>query len=450
MSLLDINSHECLKSELDLFQVPPTQTSIGDSYWVNYYPITSLDRNGPIEFTIKTSSDVYLDLSQTILYTKTRILKSNGNTFSKTASTESEPEENYVSPINYFNATQFKNIEVYVNGRLASTSDNLSAYRSYLETLLTYSKNAKDNQLRCGMFYADTGDDLDWFDTAVTDEDETKNMGLTMRFDHSKHSSAFETWGRVHSDLLCQNKFFPGGHEIRIKFQRNDASFSLLSKSASQSCLISTDTAILMVRHCKIAPHILESHTKALQTKNIKYPIRKIAMQFFTRGSGRNDLSEPNLVSGLLPTRVVIGLVRSDAFNGSPNKNPFNFQHFNVQNVVLRKNGNPLPMEEIVLDYENNCYYQGYMSLVQATGTLYQDQGFAITPEQYKNGYVLYGFDISNSPGPCNSLDLLEEGKLSLEIKLKTPTTVSVTTVVYLEYESIIEIDKEGNIFSDG
>ena len=31
MSLLDETSGECLKSELDLFEVPPTQTSIGET-----------------------------------------------------------------------------------------------------------------------------------------------------------------------------------------------------------------------------------------------------------------------------------------------------------------------------------------------------------------------------------------------------------------------------------
>ena len=169
-------------------------------------------------------------------------------------------------------------------------------------------------------------------------------------------------------------------------------------------------------------------------------------MKFFTCGSGRNDLSEPNLVSGVLPKRVVLGLVRSDAFNGAQGKNPLNFQHFNAQSIVLRKNGFPMPMEEIELNYADDCFFQGYLSLVTGTGKLFQDQGFAINPEQYKHGYALYAFDLSSSASSCDSFDLVEEGKLSIEIKLKTATNESVTAVVYLEYDSILELDKEGNI----
>ena len=151
MSLIDSTSYDCLKSELDLFEVPPTQTSIGDCYYVNYYPITSLDRNGPIEFVIKTSNDIYLDLQHTILYTKSRILKKNGDAITAT-SVAAEIPATLAIPINYFSATQYKNTEVYVNNRLASTNDNLSAYRAYLETLLTFSNESKNDQLRCVFF----------------------------------------------------------------------------------------------------------------------------------------------------------------------------------------------------------------------------------------------------------------------------------------------------------
>ena len=449
MSLLDSESGERLTSDLDLFNVPPTQTSIGDCYYVNYYPITSLERNGPIEFVIKTSNDVYLDIANTLLYTKSKIPKNDNSELPKAAAGASEENIVYVAPINYFHATQFKNVEVYINGKLISTSDNMSAYRAYIECLLSYSADAKREQLRSAYFYTDDGNDLDWIDTSVDDEDSTEKYGLHQRFERSKHSTSFETLGRVHSEIFAQNRMIPGGNEIRVKFHRNDAAFSLLSKLNEHQYAISTDVATLMVRHCNIAPHIVESHTRAVQTRNLKYPIQKITMKFFTRSSGRNDLSEPNLVNGILPDWVIVGLVRADAFSGAINKNPLNFKHFNAQTIVLRKNGNPIPFEEIELDYSKDLYQQGYFSLLQASGKMFQDQGFDIKPEQYKNGYALYGFNIKPDLSPCGSFNLLTEGKLSLEIKLKNESSVSITTVVFLQYQSMIEIDKDGNVFTN-
>src|SRR5436190_7803304 len=42
MSFLHTHSHECVKSELELFSLPPTQTSIESSQWIHYKPVTSL------------------------------------------------------------------------------------------------------------------------------------------------------------------------------------------------------------------------------------------------------------------------------------------------------------------------------------------------------------------------------------------------------------------------
>jgi len=50
MSFLHIHSSECLKSELDLFSLPPTQTSIESLQWIYYKSVTSLADDASIEF----------------------------------------------------------------------------------------------------------------------------------------------------------------------------------------------------------------------------------------------------------------------------------------------------------------------------------------------------------------------------------------------------------------
>ena len=52
MAFLHTQSCECLKSELSLFDIPPTQTTIEGSNWVQYKPISSLSDDSPIEFVI--------------------------------------------------------------------------------------------------------------------------------------------------------------------------------------------------------------------------------------------------------------------------------------------------------------------------------------------------------------------------------------------------------------
>ena len=45
--------------------------------------------------------------------------------------------------------------------------------------------------------------------------------------------------------------------------------------------------------------------------------------------------------------------------------------------------------------------------------------------------------------------NLVREGNLSIELKLKETSTESITVVCYLEYDSIIEIDSDRNIHTN-
>ena len=64
-----------MKSELDIFTVPPTQTSIETGNWVEYNPIATLDDGSSIEFCVSGSGQDYLD-APTLSYTsKLKLLR---------------------------------------------------------------------------------------------------------------------------------------------------------------------------------------------------------------------------------------------------------------------------------------------------------------------------------------------------------------------------------------
>jgi hypothetical protein len=105
MSFLQKQSYECSKTELDLFEVPPTQVSFEAARIVEYYPISVID-NGPIEFFISGSSDEYIDLSQTFLYIKAKV-EGTGNGKSH-------------SPANNLLHAMFQQVDVSLNETLVT------------------------------------------------------------------------------------------------------------------------------------------------------------------------------------------------------------------------------------------------------------------------------------------------------------------------------------------
>ena len=65
---------DCKNSALCIFDSPGVLTDIKRSYMVDYYPINSLKDNAPIEFVIPSSAEDYIDLSNTTLYVRFKIL----------------------------------------------------------------------------------------------------------------------------------------------------------------------------------------------------------------------------------------------------------------------------------------------------------------------------------------------------------------------------------------
>ena len=144
MAFVHRDSIECTKTELDLFTVPTTQTSITKGQWIEYHPLSNITHSGPIEFNVSGSREEYLDLARTQLYVKVKITKPNCAVLDPNAQ---------VGPVNLFLHFLFSQVDVSLNERLISPSTNTYPYRAMIETLLNYGEDAKASQLSMVMFY---------------------------------------------------------------------------------------------------------------------------------------------------------------------------------------------------------------------------------------------------------------------------------------------------------
>ena len=165
MALLDEKSCICVKSELDLFTVPPTQTSIEYGCIVDNHPIAATLDSGPTEFSIPGSGENYLDFANTYLHLIIKVKKGDGSDLI---------DANKVGLANLLLHTLLSQVDVSLNDKLVSSSSATYSYRAYLETLLNYGKAAKESQLTAGIWYKDTAGKMD-------DTDMTANAGLAKR-----------------------------------------------------------------------------------------------------------------------------------------------------------------------------------------------------------------------------------------------------------------------------
>jgi len=155
MAFLHIHSRECLKSELELFTVPPTQATIESSQWIHYKPISSLSDDSLIEFVVPRQEE-YIDLPHTMLSISVQIKP----TIYKETSKDKDEIDN-AGPVNNFVHSLFNQVDVCFNQKLVSSPNNAYAYRAYIKTLLNYGPAAKNFHLTSVLLYEDTSDAMD-------------------------------------------------------------------------------------------------------------------------------------------------------------------------------------------------------------------------------------------------------------------------------------------------
>ena len=297
------------KSELDLFAVPPTQTSIEEGGWIEHQPLPSLDSSGMIEFVLPGTGDAYIDLANTYLLVRAKVVRGVGTDIAG---------DTPVAPVNNWLHSLFSQVDVYLNDTLVTPSSNTYPFRAYVETLLNYGEEANKTQLTSQLWYKDTADHME----ATTEN--CGNIGLTERRRYRYDSRVVEMMGRLHVDLFLQDRFLLNGVTVKVRLVRSKYAFSLMGGGQNPDYKVQIVDAILFARKAVLSPTVQMAHIKALEKGTAKYPLRPVDCKVYSIPQGSMSHTHENLFLGTLPKRLILLCIDNDAYNGNYAKNPFN------------------------------------------------------------------------------------------------------------------------------
>ncbi|GFQ65920.1 uncharacterized protein F54H12.2 [Trichonephila clavata] len=403
---MDEKSNICLKSELDLFSTLPTQLAIDSSSFVQIHPLASLSDTAPLEFYISGNGEHYLDLAHSILHLQIKILKKNNSVIG---------DNDHVAPLSYILNTMWSEFSVFLNDKQIANQSNYS-YRSFFERLLFTSKSSQDSFLSSALFHKDTASEHD--NASAT----SANTGFNTRKSICKTSKLVDLIGILHYDLAAQPKLLVNGVNARIKLERQKDSFSLMAPVDNYK--ICLKSASLFVRKINVAASVVLAQEKALERGLIKMPIRRAEVRSFALSSGLQSSTIANAFIGQLPTRLILGFVSNEAYNG---------------NFTL-----PQP------NFDNNLYARSYLSLFTDLNRFHNSQNINITYGEYSKGYTLYAIDLTPDMAAGKThMSINRTGNIAIDIKFAVPLPETVSLIVYAEYRNTIEIDKARNVFTD-
>ena len=416
---------EGMPGELDIFERPVLQTGIIGGNWYQYKPTAVVTDAAQLEFRIPGQGDHYVDLSRSLFNVKVKLLKADNTAYATT---------DIIAPVNNLLDSLFSDVKVEFNQKQISDSRNMYHYRAYLEDLFNFNNTSKETHQTASL----------WFQDEAGKFEDATNKGLLARKEFLNGGKTLDLAGKLHCDLFNTSKFILNDIDIRFLFVKNKLEVCLMKENNVDAPRIVIVDATLWIRKVRINPGVLIAHARSLNVHTAKYPYKRVEMHNYTIPMGSQHHTIENMFLGRIPCRVIIGLVSHAAFSGSFLKNPYNFQHFDVNYLTLFKNGEQLFSRPYAPTFGTDpTYAMPYIQSFINTGNHLADDGYCVSMKDWQNGHCLYPFDLTPDLSAHEQhWCIQEQGNLRLEIGTKTPFTEAVTLIVYAEFREILEIDR--------
>lgn len=434
MAFLHQSSCECLKSEVDLFTLPMTQTTLEGTSCVEYKPVSSLSDQAPLEFLIAGAGEEYLDLAHTMLKLNVKITP------------YTKEKDGLVAPVNNFLHSMFSQVDVFFNNKLVSPANNAYPYRAYIETLLNYGPAAKASHLSTSLWMTDITGEMD------EQPGSGKNEGLVRRQRFMKDGKTLDLLGHLHCDVFNQDRFLLNGVDVKLRLVRSKDAFCLMDAS-DVNYSVHILEATLLVRRAKLSPGVLIAHAKTLASTTAKYPLTRVEIKSFTMHSGILGDCLDNVILGQLPKRLIIGFVDNKSFNGDRKLNPFNFQNYSINYLSLYVDGTQIPSKPLQPKFGTSSplFVDSYHTLYSGTGIHFSNEGNDIDRDDYPNGFCLFAFDLTpDMSAHCGThWSLVRHGNIRIEVRFDKALTKTINCIVYAEFDNVLEIDSARQVIVD-
>jgi len=422
------HSVECSKSELDIFSVPPTQTSIEDGQYDDIPAHASFMTSNTIRFDIPGESIHYINLNETEIHVVGTISKKKDPTTGYTTSSK-------VGPVNNFLHSLFSQVNISINNQPVEISNDSYQIRSYLENLLSYNSMEKVCMLEGDIF---NKDDFKCFNSTALAKSDTilTNNGFILRRKKFLNNKSVQMQGKLHCDLFNLSHYMVNSVAISLTLTKSSPSYYLMGDDALDYNF-NYEECFLRIRRQTISPSVMAAHATIAEEATFKYPLKRVILKPFVIPTSSTKFTISPICKGIMPTRLICGFLKTTAYDGDISENPFNFQNFGITSLILKFNSKSVPISNgLKFDFENDKYLDGYRSIVKICRDL------DITYEEYKNGYTLFCFDLNPDICSCEHFSLLKDGTLDLELIRKTPGSESITLIIYTENTNNLEINR--------
>ena len=420
------DSGDSVFSGFDLFEVPPTNTSILQGEDEEYQPLSGGSEEGEVEWSVPGLDAVYVDLANSYIEFTVKVVKQD-----KTDLPANAGDVNVWCGDNFLHSL-FSRGTFRLNNRDTEYVPDY-AWRAWLENVLNFTKENKKGTLE-----ATSG----WQEDKVTLQDgdvENSGAAITARKQKIAGSSLLTFFARPRISFLAQHRLLYPGISFGLKLTRHPAKFSLMSADSQPEggARVLITNSVYHVRRVRANNALFNAQVeRLLQGTTLKYPLNRIKTQVkaVERGSVHKQIIiEQNTQR---PNRVIVGLVKAAAVAGDFKLNPFKFSRSNLSRIELQLDG----MGEGIVYSPADQPARPYCKLASMLDRNESGHPFGVTFDEWKNVNNLYAFDFSADLSR-DAFHLYSEGTLTLKLQFSDPVADNLLVFIYQEHDDLVQID---------
>jgi hypothetical protein len=132
------------------------------------------------------------------------------------------------------------------------------------------------------------------------------------------------------------------------------------------------------------------AHSKLLLNGTAMYPYVSTSFKIASLSKGEYSHSESNLFQGEVPSQLIVGLVRSEAFSGNYKKSPFNFLPFDCNFLALYVDEQSYPTKPLQPNFTGKNYVEAYRTLSAFRNDV------DVSYSDYGGGYAIYVLNVDD------------------------------------------------------
>ena len=462
------SSAKTMSPALQVFAVPKTNTSMLGVRFTQLRPVTT--GINPMEFLIP-ATDAFLDLNRSYFEMELRLKNTGGNL----------DKDDTLYPVTNIAHTIIKQLSVHVNSVLLEPQTDHYHYKAFFQTLLNNNRQDGETILAPQGWYND-------FDTAsqvtangdTTTHNDYRNLTDSQQRGLAARKTALYSFrdGKFHtlfftpmSPLFHTGKLLIPQQEVSIKMYFNDPSVYMVGPGTAGAAL-TTDDIRMTLNLCQItvSPQLYRTITASRGKSPAMYPLVASKIRTFSIPNGVKDFDQDQLFTNRVPTRVLVGLLHNDAFNGAKARSPFCFQKFGLTVIRMTINGEEYPYKNALelVHNDGSKDYHGYRRLLENTSAFQKGEPSMILPDMWGDigvklnndssaliapggNFTVFAFNFTPDGLPgASSFHPPQSGNVRLQFRLNASPGHAVTVLIYAEFENVMEInDNNGVLYNN-